>query len=124
MTGEPYPKGKQLARGERRYRRKVATAKQWQKIVAAKQGACRICTDPASNGKVHSHIEFHHLISRARGGDDVEENIVPLCSTCHEAVSREERSALDVLAISLTGAEYAYIIDKLGEGAMERLFRV
>ena len=44
---DPYPKSRQLARGERRYRRKVASAKQWQAIMAAKIGPCRVCCDPA-----------------------------------------------------------------------------
>ena len=58
MTDEakPYPKAQQLARGERRYRRKVASAKQWQRIAAEKQGPCRVCRDPASNGASMRYI--------------------------------------------------------------------
>lgn len=28
----------------------------------------------------------HHILPRARGGDDLLENFVPLCTRCHEAV--------------------------------------
>ena len=121
---KPYPKAKQLARGERRYRRKVASAKQWQRIIAAKQAPCRVCRDPASNGSVHSAIQFHHLVPRSAGGDDTEDNIVPLCSDCHGLATLRNPLVLEVLARSLTDGEYAYIIDKMGEGALERLFGV
>ena len=47
MTGDvtPFPKSVQLARGERRYKRKVASPKQWQAISEAKRGPCRVCSD-------------------------------------------------------------------------------
>jgi 5-methylcytosine-specific restriction endonuclease McrA len=115
---EPYPKTKQLARGERRYRRKVASPKQWQAIIAGKRGPCRACDVPALL------IEYHHLIPRSQGGDDVAENIVPLHAYCHEKVTRGRKRYLDRLAESLTDAEYAYVVGKLGEGALERLFGV
>jgi 5-methylcytosine-specific restriction endonuclease McrA len=120
----PYPKEKQLARGERRYRRKVASAKQWQRIIAAKGGPCRVCRDPASNGALHALIHFHHLVPRAQGGDDVADNIVPLCQDCHGLATLRNPLVLEVLARSVTEGEYAYIIGKLGEGGIERLFGV
>jgi 5-methylcytosine-specific restriction endonuclease McrA len=124
VSGAPDPKARSLERGERRYRRKVASPKRWQAIIDAKVGPCRVCTDPASNGSQFGKIHFHHLVSRAQGGDDVADNIVPLCPTCHDAVTRNVQSTLGVLALMLTDAEYAYIVGKLGEGGMERLFRV
>ena len=42
MAGEPFPKQRQLARGQRRYRRKVASPKLWQAIIAAKFGPSRV----------------------------------------------------------------------------------
>jgi 5-methylcytosine-specific restriction endonuclease McrA len=119
---EPYPKSRQLARGERRYHRKVASKAQWQRIIQAKQAPCRVCRDPASNGSVHASIQFHHLVPRSAGGDDVADNIVPLCSDCHGLVTLRNPLLLDVLARNLTDAEYAYVIGKMGEGALERLF--
>ena len=124
MSGEPHPKSEQLARGERRRGRIIATAKGWEKIVAAKQAPCRICRDAGSNGSVHSRIEFHHLVPRAQLGDDVADNIVPLCSLCHRAVTLRLPIPLQLLAGKLTDSEYAYIVHKLGEGASERLFGV
>jgi len=120
----PYPKASQLARGERRYRRKVASAKQWQRIAAEKQGPCRVCRDPASNGSVHASIQFHHLVPRSQGGDDVADNIVPLCRDCHGLATIGTPIILGVLAANLLDSEYAYIIEKLGECGMERLFGV
>lgn len=121
---EPYPKSRQLRRGAKRYRRIVASPKQWQAIVAEKQGPCRLCLDPAANGRLYGRIEFHHLLSRARGGDDVAENIIPLCPGCHEHVTRNRVYALRALARVLTPAEVAYLVAALGEGAIERLFGV
>jgi len=43
MAGAPYPKSAQLARQEKRYRRKVASPKMWARIAAEKQGPCRAC---------------------------------------------------------------------------------
>ena len=70
-------------------------------------------------------IEYHHLVPRDLHGDDVADNIVPLCRELsragHPAPLRlPKRPSRD----SLSDAEYAYCIGKLGEGAMERLFGV
>ena len=125
MSGEPDPKSRSLARGERRYRRKVASPKQWQAIIDAKVGPCRVCTRPASNGHGFGLIEFHHLVSRAQGGDDVEDNIVPLCSHHHELITFSPGGeSTRALGSSLTDAEYAYVISKLGESGPARLFGV
>jgi 5-methylcytosine-specific restriction endonuclease McrA len=127
LSGAPDPKSRTLARGERRYRRKVASPKQWQAIIAAKTGPCRVTVAPTTNGGTPSTsqpIEFHHLVARAQGGDDVEDNVVPLSPDGHRRVSEREPDALAALAASLTGAEYAYVVGKLGEGGPERLFGV
>jgi HNH endonuclease len=121
---EPYPKTRQLARGERRYRRKVASPKQWAAIRAEKlEGcACSVC------GDYTRPMSLHHLVPRSQGGDDVAENLIPLCGDgtrwCHGAVTRRDSGALQALASQLSDSEYAYVIGKLGEGAMERLFGV
>lgn len=116
---DPYGKDKQLSRGERRYRRKVASLKQWQAIIEAKRGPCRVC------GFVDDRmIEYHHLVPRSQGGDDVADNIVPLGWNCHKAVTEGGAVEQARLAESLTDGEYAYVVGKLGEGAMSRLFGV
>lgn len=105
---EPYSKDKQLARGERRYHRHVASPKEWQRIVAEKTGPCRVCGSQA-NGRMESRITFHHIVSRAQGGDDVAENIAPVCLACHERLTRHEAVAEAKLYEGLTAAERAYM---------------
>ena len=120
---EPFPKSRQLARGERRYRRKVASPKQWQAIIAAKQGPCRVCEALVGAFTLPPEgVEYHHVVSRAQGGDDVGDNIVPLCSLCHGDVTRRFQPSLGVLAVSLSEAERAYVVGKLGPDGMRRLF--
>lgn len=120
----PYPKEAQLARGPKRQFRIRANKQQWQRIVAEKQGPCRICTDSADNGRLHGRIEFHHIIPKDFGGDDVAENVCPLCPDCHHRVTELERDTCTLLVWKLTDDEYAYGIGKLGEGAFERVYRV
>ena len=128
MSGDPYSKERQLARGERRYRRKVASAKDWQRIIAAKQGPCRVCVRPLANGGTPAHaphrVQFHHLVARIHGGDDLEENIVPVCLECHDFVTRGEPHALHALEASLTDSERGYVRRKLGADGYSRLFGV
>jgi 5-methylcytosine-specific restriction endonuclease McrA len=120
---EPFPKAKQLARGERRYRRKVASPKQWAAIRADKldNQPCRIMLDDAP---VAPAEELHHLVPRSLGGDDVADNLVGLCRKHHRWVTEREQPVLGALGESLTEAERAYVIGKLGPGAMGRLFGV
>jgi 5-methylcytosine-specific restriction endonuclease McrA len=117
---KPYPKEAQLARGEKRYRRKVASGKRWQALWDAKRGPCRICGD-----QVASLMELHHLVFRSHFGDDVEDNLVPLCSGCHCAITlrRSEKAARTLLA-GLTDAEYAYMVERGGEGYAERAYGI
>jgi 5-methylcytosine-specific restriction endonuclease McrA len=124
VSGAPDPKSRSLARGERRYRRTVASPKQWQAIIAAKRGPCRVCVRAISNGHDTQPVELHHLISRAQGGDDVEDNIVPLHKSCHYLVTTRAPGALHALRLSLTDSEYAYVVSKLGESGPARLFGV
>jgi HNH endonuclease len=121
MMAEPFPKDRQLARGERRYSRKIASPKQWQAIIAAKGDVCIMCDLMLV---VKLPVEYHHLVPRSMGGDDTPENIVPLCAPHHRGVTAKWPNALTALAESLTDAEYTYVIGKLGEGAMGRLFGV
>ena len=121
MAGAPYPKSSQLARGERRYRRKVASPKQWQAIRAAKGAACRL-----GNLECYGHATYHHIVPRRSPyfGDDVADNIVPLCHLHHTHIEGARIYYHELLAKSLTDAEYAYVVGKLGESGMERLFGV
>jgi hypothetical protein len=130
VAGAPDPKSRSLARGERRYRRRVASPKQWQAIIAAKLGPCRVCVSPPTNGGLRvqpTPIEFHHIVPRDAPyfGDDVADNIAPLCQRHHELVTFSPGGeSTRALAESLTDAEYAYVVTKLGESGPTRLFGV
>lgn len=121
MAGEPFPKSAQLARGERRYRRKVASPKQWQAIITAKGSVCRLAQSPVTHERWGA-VQYHHVVPRDMGGDDVAENIVPLCGIDHDLVTARQTDVLLRLMESLTESERAYVVGKLGEGALERLF--
>ena len=116
----PHGKDAQLARGQRRYRRKVASPKQWQAIIAGKGTMCRLAGEWAQCGAV----EYHHLVSRQDGGDDVPDNIVPLCGHCHRMVTAREGEHCRSLLSNLTDGEYAYMIDKGGEDYPERAYGI
>ena len=102
----PFPKAAQLARGPKRPRRIVGTTEEWAAIMEAKQGPCRICRRADWNGSVHDRIVFHHLIRRSQGGDDVAENIVPLCDSCHRRLHDGRKLAGP---LRLTVAEKRYL---------------
>jgi hypothetical protein len=120
----PRPKSAQLARGQRRYRRKVASPKQWQAIIAAKIGPCRVCCDPCANGRMYGRVQFHHVVARNHGGDDTADNIVPLCRACHFFITARRPSDCRRLVECLTDAEYAYMIQRGGEDYAERAYGI
>lgn len=123
---KPYTKEAQLARGPKRYRRKVASPKQWQAIQSAKVGPCRVCCDPGRNGGAFGRIQLHHVVPRDAPyfGDDVADNIVPLCPLCHDRVTRRVWLESQELCETLTDAEYAYAVGKAGEGFAERIYGI
>lgn len=111
----PFPKVVQLARGTGRYRRRVASPKQWAAIREAKLDRCRVC---GNLGGLH----LHHLVPRDWHGDDLADNLVPLCSYCHPQVTMLREHAVHALLTSLSDAEYAYAVGKAGEAAFERIY--
>jgi hypothetical protein len=117
MAGDPYPKSRQLARGERRYRRRIASQKQWQALHAAKGSSCRladqVCTGP---------VGLHHLVSCSHGGDDIADNLVPLCTYHHTAVHVRMPTPSRLVLERLTDAEYAYMIARGGEDYPDRAY--
>jgi hypothetical protein len=121
MTDEvtPFPKSVQLARGERRYRRKVAGPKQWQALSAQKMGPCRVCW-----ARRPIFLELHHLVSREDHGDDVADNLVPVCGECHDAVTRRVETVSRLLLTRLSDAEYAYMIQRGGEDYPEHAYGI
>lgn len=100
-----FSKQDQLSRGPKRTARHKATKAEWQRIVEAKDGPCRVC-----GGRRES---FHHLLARSLGGDDVAENLVPLCGDGvrgdHGAVEARNPRACALLGASLTPEERLYL---------------
>jgi len=45
----------------------------------------KMLSDPTCRGCRRQATEGHHIIHRSLGGDDVRDNIMPLCSYCHRA---------------------------------------
>ena len=117
---KPYSKAQQLARGERRYRRKVASPKQWQAIRAEKIGPCRVCGSAAP--KLWRTLDLHHLIPRDRGGDDVADNMLPVHRDCHLLVELRSPRSVRWMLGNLSDAEYAYAVGKAGEDWAERIY--
>jgi 5-methylcytosine-specific restriction endonuclease McrA len=118
----PRPKSAQLARGQRRYRRHVASAKQWEVLRGAKLGPCRVCSEPASNGVVFGRMHLHHVVARDHNGDDYAANLVPVCPGCHDLIHARNPLACFALLASLTDAEYAYMVQRGGENYAERAY--
>jgi hypothetical protein len=71
-----------------------------------------------------NEVQMHHLVPRWMGGDDVADNLIPLHHYCHNGVHGRSREALRAVQGTLTDAEYAYVIGKIGEAGLERLFGV
>jgi 5-methylcytosine-specific restriction endonuclease McrA len=113
----PYFKETQLGRGPKKQTRLRAGKKRWEEIARAKQGPCRVCGGAPPN-------ELHHLVPRAQGGADQNDNLVPLCHADHGRVTRYDREACAALRLSLTDAEYAYATEFLGEGRFESRYPV
>ena len=115
----PYLKVLQLRGTRKRYPRQIASRKQWEAIRAEKGARCRICnmTNPAL-------LELHHLVPRDYRGDDVADNLVPLCHDCHEGVTLREPAHCRLLLTRLSDAEYSYAVQRVGEDVFERVYGV
>lgn len=73
--------------------------------------SCRACGRPA--------VDPHHIVTRARYlGDDVPENIMPLCRAHHDEFHAEGH-----LAAPLAWEEVVYARIKLGPAALDYLER-
>lgn len=77
---------------------------------------CRLCSSP--------RVTAHHLVPRSRGGDDVRDNLIPLCHSCHEEFEHGRQRPLFAAQIraALEPGEVAYIIKRAGEGFLERYY--
>jgi 5-methylcytosine-specific restriction protein A len=68
-------------RGGRPWRRKRAA------ILLRDEYTCRVC------GLVTLQLEVDHIVNRARGGADDEENLQALCIPCHKLKTAAEAAA-------------------------------
>lgn len=64
---------------------------------------CRNCQDMATDP--------HHILLRSNSGDDVEDNILPLCRSCHR-LYHDGR-----ITLRITLDERLYVLTKLGQTA-------
>lgn len=113
----PYPKAAQVP--PRKPRRTSASRERIAEIRAKKcDGPCRACN------RYLPPIEAHHLIPRSLGGLWTESNIVGLCRGCHTGVEGRQSDTLARLREALTDAEYSYVVEKAGEGFLDRYYPV
>jgi hypothetical protein len=66
-------------------------------------------------------LNAHHVLSRARGGDDVPENLLLVCGSgttgCHGMFHAGSWAVAAAIGLALTPAHVAYVLDRLGETA-------
>lgn len=80
---------------------------------------CRVCGGPPS--------EAHHVLWRGDLGDDVDANLIPLCTHCHNlyhrATGKDWRIVARAIAVSLTADNVSYVEEKLGPTAWRPYLR-
>jgi hypothetical protein len=88
--------------------RQKASQADWDTVRADKlvNRLCRVCMGPATS--------LHHMVPRSLGGDDVADNLVPLCGTgttgCHGLVEARNPVACGMLRDSLSVLELQYVV--------------
>lgn len=112
---KPYPKSSQLARDWTPFR---ARAHEWATLRRQKMGPCRVCS------KRYPEPDLHHVVRRGHGGDDWPDNLVPLCRDCHAAAHNRSETVGRLLLSRLSGAEYAYMVERGGEDYPERAYGI
>lgn len=129
MAGDPYPKSAQVPKTRKKYRRIVASRKQWEALREERIGGCLLCQWLNETQAFPSSL--HHVVPRDRFGDDIAENLVPLCgggTTGHhgliEAGDHEACRAFAEMLPHFAEDSYAYATTKMGDDAFLRLYRV
>jgi 5-methylcytosine-specific restriction endonuclease McrA len=81
------------------------------------EGKCRICPSRID-------LDRHHLVPRSLGGDDVDENLIPLCHTCHMEFEHGTRRGWfgHLIRRALTRSELAYVLRRKSEVFLERYY--
>mgnify|MGYP000944897793 CR=1 FL=1 len=82
------------ARRYNRYERDPASKKrygyQWQKVRARFLAAHPLCAECLANGITTPASEVHHILPLSRGGTHDEENLMPVCKSCHSGISARD----------------------------------
>jgi hypothetical protein len=80
---------------------------------------CRVCCQPYD-------LTRHHLVPVSLGGDDVDDNIVPLCGDgtrgCHGLVEDFRADYRHALRLTMAAEEVAYVVAKKGEAWLDRYY--
>lgn len=120
MAGKPHPKPPKRVVDRDAVREKLLSDR-----------SCRLC---GKRGKITvigdrtyvAGLSGHHIVPRGQGGDDVPENIVPLCGDgvrgCHGEVETNKRWIRVTLRSHLREDEIKYVIGKKGWAWMERRY--
>ena len=104
-------------------KRVKADQNEWQRIRARKLTGwpCRICDAEKADS-------LHHIVPKSLGGDDVSDNLVPLCGSgttgCHGLVEARDVWACSLLGARLTAAERRYVRTVKGAVFLERYYGV
>jgi 5-methylcytosine-specific restriction endonuclease McrA len=105
-------------------RRRVVDASAGAAKVAA-EGECRACRSTRRGEAWWYRLQRHHLVPRSLGGDDVDDNIIPLCPPCHtdyEGNGKERRGIARRIRAKLQATEEAYILAKKSEAWLRRYY--
>jgi len=97
-------------------RRIIEDREGWEVLRRQKLRGCRVC------GVTYFIVQLHHLVGRDLGGDDVPDNLVPLCPTHHQEVEERKLVTCSVLRERLTPDELRYVLGKKGDRFLDRYY--
>lgn len=134
VTPDPRPTsgsggmGLRKREGSRRFRH-VADATEWAKIRDAKLGRCLVCRWLGVEQTLASSL--HHVVSKSLGGDDCEDNCVPVCGSGvtghHGLLEAHDEVTCQAFAAAVQqydDAAYAYAVSTLGEDRFLARYKV
>jgi hypothetical protein len=94
------------------------------------EGRCRVCKRKTSpwwkGGSRLKGLTRSHLVPRILGGDDVDDNIMPLCGmgagSCHHMSELGDVATRMAIRAVMTEAEQAYVIGRKSEFWLEQRY--
>lgn len=96
-----------------------------------REARCRICGAPGvyytdANPHGMTKLTRHHLVPRSQRGDDVDDNLVPLCGDgttgCHSDIEEYRYGARVALRAHLFAPEVDYVVAKRGREWLEKSY--